>query len=116
MGNQEQIYTKRKLSRKDISRSTAPITCYALEKLPKKSGSATLYRDLRTAVKDGKATLVTKLEIPPCDARSWRVPAGYLFRIICSHGPQVCWLALGQLEQSNHSLLEVSAHQIQCVN
>lgn len=82
-------------SRKDIARSTAPIICYAIENLPKKYGSDTLYKELRTAVKDGKATLVTKLEIPPCDARSWRVPAGCLFRIICSHGPQVadmnCW-------------------------
>ena len=77
-------------SRKDIARSTKPIICYAVENLPPKSGSESLYKELRTAVKDGKATLVTKLEIPPCDARSWKVPAGCLFRIICTHGPQVC--------------------------
>lgn len=81
-------------SRKDIARSTKPIICYAVENLPPKSGSESLYKELRTAVKDGKATLVTKLEIPPCDARSWKVPAGCLFRIICTHGPQVCMYAL----------------------
>lgn len=79
-------------SRKEITRSTKPILCYAVENLPKKHGSETLYKELQTAVKDGKATMVTKLEIPPCDARSWRVSAGCMFRIICTHGPQVCRL------------------------
>jgi len=78
------------LNRRDIARSTAPIICYAVDNLPKKYGKETLYKELQTAVKDGKATMLTKLEIPPCDARSWRVPAGCLFRIICTHGPQVC--------------------------
>lgn len=78
-----------------MARSTTPLICYAIENLPKKSGSETLYEELRTAVKDGKATLVEKLEIPPCDARSWKVAAGNLFRIVCTSGPQVadmnCW-------------------------
>lgn len=85
----------RQKSRKEIVRSTAPVICYAVENLPKKCGSQALYKELQTAVKDGKTTLITKLEIPPCDARSWRVPAGCLFRIVCTHGPQVadmnCW-------------------------
>lgn len=38
-----------------------------------------------------------ELEIPPRDARSWKVPAGCLWRIICTKGPQVadmnCWAA-----------------------
>jgi len=84
-------------SRKDITRSTAPIPCYAIENIPVKKGKdpEKLYEYLRTAVKDGNATLVQKLEIPACDAKSWKVPAGHLFRIVCTHGPQVadmnCW-------------------------
>merc|ERR1719265_2280261 len=75
--------------RRTIARSTPPTLCYAVDRLPKKSGSPTLYEELRTAVKLGKATLLEKLEIPPCDARSWKVPAGCLWRIVCTHGPQV---------------------------
>ena len=81
-------------SRREVARSTAPLICYAIENLPRKHGSETLYEELRTAVKDGKTTLVEKLEIPPCDARSWRVAAGNLFRIVCTSGPQVWNLEL----------------------
>mmetsp|Transcript_11562 Transcript_11562/g.14451 ORF Transcript_11562/g.14451 Transcript_11562/m.14451 type:complete len:298 (+) Transcript_11562:242-1135(+) len=80
---------------RERARSTKPILCYNIESLPKKKGGEGLYNSLRTAVKDGKATLVEELEIPPCDAISWNVPAGHLWHIICSHGPQVadmnCW-------------------------
>jgi len=82
-------------TRRDIARSTKPIVCYAIENIPPKIGTSSLYSDLRSAVKNNKATLIEKLEIPPCDARSWKVPAGCLWRIICTHGPQVadmnCW-------------------------
>ena len=79
-----------KKSRRHISRNTKPLLCYAVENLPQKSGSEKLYDQiLRNAVREEKAELVEKLEIPPCDARSWKVKAGQLFRIICSHGPQV---------------------------
>jgi len=83
------------MSRRDIARATKPIVCYAVENLPPKSGSPELYAQLKTAVKDGKATCIEKLTIPPRDARSWKVPAGYLWRIVCIEGPQVadmnCW-------------------------
>eukprot|EP00985_Skeletonema_marinoi_P013449 scaffold6663_cov131-Skeletonema_marinoi.AAC.6 len=87
--------SQQKLSRKDITRQTKPILCYAVENLPVKKGGDELYATLRTAVKYGKATLVEKLEIPAKDARSWKVPAGHMWRIVCTHGPQVadmnCW-------------------------
>jgi uncharacterized protein YcgI (DUF1989 family) len=86
---------KKDLSRKEITRRTKPITCYAVEKLPPKLGGEELYTSLRTAVSDGKATLTNKLEIPPRDAKSWKVKSGQLWRIVCTHGPQVadmnCW-------------------------
>ena len=76
-------------SRRDISRNTKPIVCYAVENLPDKKGGDALYEELRTVVQQGKATLVEELEIPAKDARSWNVPAGHLWRIICTKGPQV---------------------------
>lgn len=83
-------------NRRDVARSTAPIPCYNVAALPPKKGGAALYDGaLRTAVQDGKATLVEELEIPARDARSWKVPAGHLWRIMCTKGPQVadmnCW-------------------------
>jgi uncharacterized protein YcgI (DUF1989 family) len=81
--------------RRELARSTKPIVCYAVENLPKKSGPPSLYKDLGTAIHDGRASLIERLEIPPCDARSWKVPAGCLWRIVCTTGPQVadmnCW-------------------------
>jgi uncharacterized protein YcgI (DUF1989 family) len=82
-------------NRRKLARSTRPVVCYAVENLPGKKGGDALYVELRTAVASGKATLIEQLEIPPRDARSWKVPAGCLWRIICTHGPQVadmnCW-------------------------
>jgi uncharacterized protein YcgI (DUF1989 family) len=87
--------SQHEVSRKDITRQTKPILCYSVEKIPAKKGGDELYATLRTAVKDGKATLVDRLEIPAKDARSWKVPAGHMWRIICTHGQQVadmnCW-------------------------
>ena len=69
--------------------ATPPLVCYHVDGLPEKKGGEALYEDLRTAVADGRAVLRESLTIPPCDARSWRVPAGWLWRIICTEGPQV---------------------------
>lgn len=86
------------IDRRALARSTPPIPCYKVERLPPKAGTdpTTLYGDeLPHVVRNKTATLVSKLEIPPRDARSWRVPAGCLWRIVCTHGPQVadmnCW-------------------------
>lgn len=83
--------------RRALARSSKPIPCYAVENLPAKKGGEELYIKLGTAVADGNATLLEELEIPPRDARSWKVPAGCLWRIMCTKGPQVadmnCWSA-----------------------
>lgn len=85
------------MSRRELARKTAPIPCYAIDQLPAKKGGDQLYADLGKIIASGKATLVESLTIPPCDARSWKVPAGNLWRIICTEGPQVadmnCWNA-----------------------
>mmetsp|Transcript_9723 Transcript_9723/g.20634 ORF Transcript_9723/g.20634 Transcript_9723/m.20634 type:complete len:285 (-) Transcript_9723:343-1197(-) len=82
-------------SRRQLARETKPIVCYAVENLPPKKGGDKLYESLRTAVRDGHASLVESFKIPPRDARSWKVPAGCLWRITCTDGPQVadmnCW-------------------------
>jgi len=94
MSNQQQ-QQQVALSRKEITRQTKPILCYNIDSIPPKKGGDKLYSALRTAVEDNIATLVTKLTIPAKDAKSWKVPAGHLWRIVCSDGPQVadmnCW-------------------------
>ena len=90
------------MNRRHLARSTPPIVCYNVAALPPKKGGDILYGALKTAVKDGRATLIHVLEIPPRDARSWTVPAGHLWRIVCTHGPQVadmnCWSAVNPME------------------
>ena len=84
-------------ARRALARATKPLVCYAVENLPPKKGGAALYSALRTACAQGDATLEESLTIPAQDARSWRVPAGWLWRIVCTEGPQVadmnCWSA-----------------------
>jgi uncharacterized protein YcgI (DUF1989 family) len=82
--------------RRALARRTKPIPCYAVEQLPPKHGGDALYESIgRDAVAQGRVRLVQEFLIPACDARSWTVTAGQLFRIVCSHGPQVadlnCW-------------------------
>jgi uncharacterized protein YcgI (DUF1989 family) len=85
-----------KEDRRALARRTKPIPCYRVEQIPPKLGGDALYKDvLATAVKDGTAKLKEEVVIPPQDARSWVVEAGQIWRITCSHGPQVadmnCW-------------------------
>jgi hypothetical protein len=79
--------------RRALARRTKPIPCYTVEQLPPKDEA--LYQKLATAVQEQRATLIQEFVIPPCDAVTWQVQAGQLWRIVCSHGPQVadmnCW-------------------------
>ena len=77
-------------ARRQLTRSTKPLVCYAVEKLPPKKGGEALYAALQGAPARGDATLEEQLVIPPKDARSWKVPAGWMWRIVCIEGPQVC--------------------------
>lgn len=82
--------------RRELARKTKPIPCYKVEQLPPKYGSKELYENiLPNAVASGKAILVESLTIPARSAVSWKVPAGHLWRIVCTEGPQVadmnCW-------------------------
>ena len=81
--------------RRTLARTSKPIPCYAVDQIPPKKGGDSLYQKLASAVATGQARLKSQTIIPPRDARSWHVQAGQLFRIICSHGPQVadmnCW-------------------------
>ncbi|CAB9503683.1 Meiotic chromosome segregation protein [Seminavis robusta] len=82
-------------ARRALTRATKPIPCYAVDQIPPKKGGEALYSELGTLVANNKAKLVQELEIPARDAKYWDVQQGQLFRIICSHGPQVadmnCW-------------------------
>ncbi len=66
----------------DARRAAEPVVCYAIEQLP--PYDAAFY----AGVRDG-AEPVASIEIPPRDARAFRVPAGHLFRIVCVDGAQV---------------------------
>lgn len=90
-------------ARRQLTRSTKPLVCYAVEKLPPKKGGEALYAALQGAPARGDATLEEQLVIPPKDARSWKVPAGWMWRIVCIEGPQVadmnCWSAKNPSER-----------------
>ncbi len=63
-------------------RAVQPVTVYTLDKLP--AYDQKFYEAAR-----GDMTLVDELVIPPRDARAFEVPAGHLFRIVNTDGPQV---------------------------
>ena len=85
----DRAVTRSSHMRRALARATKPLVCYAVENLPPKKGGTAIYEELRTACARGDAKLVESVTIPPRDARSWKVPAGYLWRIICTEGPQV---------------------------
>jgi uncharacterized protein YcgI (DUF1989 family) len=102
---------KQLINRRDLARQTAPIPCYKVEQLPSKYGSKDLYDWLRTAVSHGHATLLQRLEIPPREARSWQVPAGCLWRIVCHVGPQVADMNCWHLSSNNNNKTEGKARE-----
>ena len=66
----------------DERRAVEPVTVYSVDKVP------TYNREFYDAAREG-ATLVEQVVISPRDARCLEIPAGHLFRIICTEGPQV---------------------------
>ena len=66
----------------DTRRKAKPVVVYAVDALP--PFDAAFYARAR----DGM-TKVSEVIVPPRDARSFRVPAGHLFRIVSIEGPQV---------------------------
>jgi uncharacterized protein YcgI (DUF1989 family) len=65
-----------------LRRAARPVVCYPVGGLP----PVDLAR--LEAARAGAATVETVL-VPPRDARGFRVPAGWFFRISCVDGPQV---------------------------
>lgn len=63
-------------------RMVKPVTVYTLDRLP--AYDQDFYETVRSNM-----TLVDELTVPPRDARAFDVPAGHLFRIINTEGPQV---------------------------
>ena len=68
-------------------RAVQPVTVYTLDKLP--AFDQAFYETVRSDM-----TLVEELVIAPREARAFEVPAGHLFRIVNTDGPQVCDLNL----------------------
>ncbi len=65
-----------------IRRAVEPVTVYTVDKLP--AWDRTFYETVRYG-----PTLVDTLTVPPRDGRAFEVPAGHLFRIVNTDGPQV---------------------------
>lgn len=63
-------------------KSIEPVVCYPIDTLPEFDPE--YYRDSR-----GSLELTDSVLIAPRDAKTFEVPAGYFFRIICPEGPQV---------------------------
>ena len=63
-------------------RAVEPVTVYTVDKLP--ACDRTFYEAVR-----GGMTRVDALTLPPRDGRAFEVPAGHLFRIVNTEGPQV---------------------------
>ncbi|MFM2355347.1 MAG: hypothetical protein RLZZ528_1083 [Pseudomonadota bacterium] len=60
----------------------APVICYPVEGLP--APDMGVLRRLRAGL-----TLIDTVTVPPREARCFRVPAGHVFRIVSTGGPQV---------------------------
>ena len=63
-------------------RAVEPVTVYTVDKLP--AWDRTFYETVRYG-----PTLVDTLTVPPRDGRAFEVPAGHLFRVVTTDGPQV---------------------------
>ena len=63
-------------------RAVEPVTVYTVDKLP--AWDRTFYETVRYG-----PTLVDTLTVPPRDGRAFEVPAGHLFRVVNTDGPQV---------------------------
>lgn len=98
--------------RRRLCRETKPMVCYHVDGLPAKWGGEELYRALRTCVADGNAVLRESLTIPPRDARSWRVPAGWIWRIVCTEGPQVADMNVWNARDSRERFYSSKTRQI----
>ena len=63
----------------EARKAIRPVICYPVEGLPRPDLSA--YR----AAREGW-TLVSEVRVPPREARSFEVPAGWFFRIVSVEG------------------------------
>ncbi len=63
-------------------RAARAVVCYAVDRLP--AYDRNFYESVRRDL-----TKVSETIVPPRDAGTFRVPAGHLFRIVSSDGPQV---------------------------
>lgn len=101
-------------SRLERTRMTKPIPCYAVENIPPREGhnAARLYAELETCIERGKATLIESLTIPACDAKSWKVKAGQMWRIKCIEGPQVADMNVWNLNNTRERFYSSKTRQI----
>ena len=66
----------------ETRRAVAPVLCYPTHTLPAPDMGAYI-------AASADAEKIGQVVVPPREARTFRVAAGHLFRILCSEGPQV---------------------------
>ena len=76
----------------ETRRQVTPVICYSTETLPKVD-AAKLMQARQHLIK------TDEINVPPRDARCFKVPAGYFFRIVSVEGSQVGDLNLWQADQ-----------------
>ncbi len=63
-------------------RAAPPVVCYQIDRLP--AYDAAFYERVRS-----RLTKIDEVIVPPREARAFRVPAGHVWRIVSTEGPQV---------------------------
>jgi len=86
-------------------RSAKPVICYRVDMLPKCDMS--LYRKARDGMQK-----VGEVLVPPREARTFEIPAGHFFRIVCVEGPQVADMNLWNLKNLHERFYTSKTRQL----
>jgi uncharacterized protein len=89
----------------DSRRSSQPIICYRVEKLP--APDMDLYQQACSQL-----SKIDEIIVPPRDAKAFAIPAGHFFRINSVQGPQVGDLNLWNLHDLNERFFSGKTRQL----
>ena len=92
-----------------VRRAVKPVVCYEVDKLPKLEDG--LYAAARATMRK-----VSEVVVPPRDGRTFRVPAGGMFRIVCPEGPQVGDLNLWRSDDLSEKFYASKTRQLQATH
>lgn len=90
-------------------RLVRPVVCYEVDKLP--IVPVAFLERARSKLRH-----VDQVIVPPRDGRTFEVPAGHFFRIVCTEGPQVGDLNLWNLHDLNEKFYASKTRQLQATH